>query len=229
MIDEVDRNRLRDLTLELVQVESPTGDTADVAQLFARRLDELGLEVEVLDEAFPATPIVPGRLRGGVTGPTVVLNGHLDTVPIPHAPPRVEDGLVFGRGSADMKGALACAAEAARIVKMRASFPGELVILATGLHESPTGRGQDLVWLLGEHGFGADAVVVCELGSDTFVAAHTGCATVEITVSRPGQATHELKTAAGTPHPIMAAGKVIEALAARNSELAATTHPLVGS
>ena len=229
MIDEVDRNRLRDLTLELVQVESPTGDTADVARLFARRLDELGLEVEVLDEAFPATPIVIGRLRGDVPGPTVVLNGHLDTVPIPHDAPRVEDGLVFGRGTADMKGALACAAEAARIVKMRGSFPGELVILATGLHESPTGRGQDLVWLLGEHGFSADAVVVCELGSDTFVAAHTGCATVEITVSRPGQATHELKTAAGTPHPIMAAGKVIEALAARNAELAATTHPLVGS
>ena len=42
------------------------------------------MEVELLDERFPATPIVIGRLRGGEPGPTIVLNGHLDTVPIPH-------------------------------------------------------------------------------------------------------------------------------------------------
>ena len=230
MIDSVVADRLRDLTLELVEVPSPTGDTADVARLFARRLEELGMDVDVLDEVFPATPIVIGRLDGGEPGPVVVLNGHLDTVPIPHEPPRVEDGLVYGRGTADMKGALACAAEAVRVVKAgRSSFPGELVILATGLHESPGGRGEDLAWLLGEHGFTADAVVVCELGSDTFIAAHVGTATVEITVSRPGLVTHELKTGPGTPHPIMAAGKVIEAVAARNAELAKTEHALVGS
>jgi acetylornithine deacetylase/succinyl-diaminopimelate desuccinylase-like protein len=228
-LEQVSADRLRDLTLELVEVASPTGDTADVARLFARRLEEIGLEVELLDEAFPATPIVIGRLHGGAPGPTVVLDGHLDTVPIPHDPPRVEDGLVYGRGSADMKGPLACAAEAARVVGESGSFPGELVVLATGLHESPGGRGEDLAWLLREHGFTADAVVVCELGSDTFVAAHLGCATVEITVARPGLVTHELRTPAGTPHPIMAAGKVVEAIAARNAELARVAHPLVGS
>ena len=84
----VDADRLRDLTLELVQVESPTGDTAEVARLYGRRLEECGMEVELLEERFPATPIVVGRLRGGEPGPTVVFNGHLDTVPIPHEPPR---------------------------------------------------------------------------------------------------------------------------------------------
>lgn len=229
MIEHVDADRLQELTLELVGVASPTGDTATVARVFARALEASGLEVEVLDEAFPATPIVIGRLVGGEPGPTVVLDGHLDTVPIPHDPPHVENGVVYGRGSADMKGALACAAEVARVLEASRPFPGELVVLATGLHESPGGRGEDLAWLLHEHGFRADAVVVCELGSDTFVAAHTGCATVELTVSRPGPVTHELRTPAGTPHPIMAAGRVIEALAARNAELAQVVHPLVGS
>jgi hypothetical protein len=57
-----DRDRLRDLTLELVRVESPTGDTPEAAELYARRLDEIGLEVELQRDAFPATPTVIGRL-----------------------------------------------------------------------------------------------------------------------------------------------------------------------
>ncbi len=129
----VDAERLRDLTLELVEVESPTGDTFDVAWLYARRLEKLGLEVEVLEDRFPKTPIVIGRLRGGEPGPTIVLNGHLDTVPIPHEPPRVDGDTIYGRGTADMKGALACAAETARALAGR-PFPGELVVVAVGLH-----------------------------------------------------------------------------------------------
>jgi acetylornithine deacetylase/succinyl-diaminopimelate desuccinylase-like protein len=128
-----------------------------------------------------------------------------------------------------MKGALACAAETARVLKASGPFPGELVIIAIGLHEAPGGRGEDLTWLLREHGFRSDYAVVCELSGDTFVAAHMGQATVEITVSRPGLVTHELKTAAGTPHPILAAGRVIAAVEARNAELQGTEHPWVGA
>jgi acetylornithine deacetylase/succinyl-diaminopimelate desuccinylase-like protein len=225
----VDADRLRDLTLELVACESPTGDTADVARLYARRLEELGLEVELLDEQFPATPIVVGRLRGGAPGPTIVLNGHLDTVPIPHEPPRLAGETIFGRGAADMKGALACAAEAAAVAAGRGGFPGELVIVAIGLHEAPGGRGEDLTWLLRDGGFTADYAVVCELAGEAFVAAHMGQATVEIEITRPGIPTHELQTPAGTPHPLFAAGKVIEAIAARNAELAQVEHPWVGA
>jgi acetylornithine deacetylase/succinyl-diaminopimelate desuccinylase-like protein len=229
MTEHVDADRLRDLTLELVEIESPTGDTAEVAGRYAQRLEEIGLEVEILDDVFPATPIVIGRLQGGEPGPSVVLNGHLDTVPIPHEPARVEHGSVYGRGSADMKGALACAAEAARVLRESGPFPGELVIIAIGLHEAPGGRGEDLTWLLREHGFRSDYAVVCELSGDTFVAAHMGQATVEITIARPGMVTHELKTAVGTPHPIMAAARVIDAIGDRNAELAGTEHPWVGA
>ena len=224
-----DAARLRDLTLELVAVESPTGDTAEVARLYGRRLEEIGMAVELLDGPFATTPIVVGRLRGGASGPTVVLNGHLDTVPIPHEPPLVVGETVYGRGSADMKGALACAAEAARLLAERGSFPGELVIVATGLHEAPLGRGEDLWHLLSETDFTADYAVVCELAGDSFVVAHMGQATVEITVTRPGIPTHELRTPGGTPHPILAAGRVIQAIAARSAELAAFAHEWVGA
>jgi acetylornithine deacetylase/succinyl-diaminopimelate desuccinylase-like protein len=228
MPEGVDAERIASLALELVEVPSPTGDTADVARLYGARLAELGMEVELLDEAFPATPIVVGRLRGGEPGPTVVLNGHLDTVPIPHEPPRLADGVLVGRGAADMKGALASAAEAARVLAGR-SFPGELVIVAIGLHEAPGGRGEDLTYLLREAGFTADYAIVCELGGHVFPVAHMGQATVEITISRPGMATHELQTPPGTPHPLFAAGPVIEALAAWRAELASTEHEWVGA
>ena len=82
MIEHVDADRLRDLTLELVEMESPTGDTADVARRFAQRLEEIGMEVEVLDDVFPATPIVIGRLRGGEPGPSVVLKLNLIFKPL---------------------------------------------------------------------------------------------------------------------------------------------------
>jgi acetylornithine deacetylase/succinyl-diaminopimelate desuccinylase-like protein len=57
-----------------------------------------------------------------------------------------------------------------------------------------------------------------------------GQATVEIAISRPGMPTHELQTPAGTPHPIMVAGRVIEAIRLLNEQLARTTgHQWVGS
>jgi acetylornithine deacetylase/succinyl-diaminopimelate desuccinylase-like protein len=224
----VDADRLRELTLELVEVESPTGDTAEVSRLYGRRLEEYGLEVELLDDVFPATPIVIGRLRGGEPGPTVVLNGHLDTVPIAHEPPRLDGDTIYGRGTADMKGALACAAEAGRVLAERGSFPGELVIVAIGMHEAPDGRGEDLTYLLGEGGFTADLGVVCELGGPTLPVAHPGCATFAITISRDGMVTHELQTPAGTPNPILVAARVAEAIRARTEELAAEEHEWVG-
>ena len=227
---KVSAERLRDRTLALVEVPSPTGDTADAARVYAGWLADAGLEVEVQDDVFPATPVVIGRLRGSRPGPTVVLNGHLDVVPIAHeGRARIEGDRIYGRGSADMKGACVSALEAAEVLAESRDFAGELAIVAIGLHEAPGGRGEDLTHLVGEQGFTADYAVVCELTQpDKIVVAHMGQATAEITVSRPGMPTHELQTPAGTPHPLLAAARVVEAIRRRNEELAKTEHPWVG-
>jgi acetylornithine deacetylase len=218
---------LAERTLELVRVESPTGDTAAAALLYADWLRDAGMEVEVQRDAFPATPTVIGRLLGSRPGPRVVLNGHLDTVPVPHDAPYVHGDRVYGRGAADMKGALVAALAA--VERIGRDFAGELAIVAIGLHEAPDGRGEDLTYLL-ENGFTADYAVVCELTQpEKVVVAHMGQATAEITVSRPGMPTHELQTPPGTPHPLLAAARVIEAIGRRTEELALQEHPRVGA
>jgi acetylornithine deacetylase/succinyl-diaminopimelate desuccinylase-like protein len=196
--------------------------------VLAARLDEIGMHVELLYD-FPATPTVVARLRSGEPGPSVAYSGHLDTVPVPHGPPRVEGDVIFGRGSADMKGSIACAAEAARVLKESGRFPGELTIVAIGLHEAPGGRGEDLIHLLRERGFRSDVAIVGELGGDRLPVAHMGCATFEIAVTREGIATHELMTPAGTPHPIVGVADVIAGLDAETTRLAGEQHEWVGA
>src|SRR5207237_3842649 len=118
----------------------------------------------------------------------LVLNEHYYTEQNPHGEPYVDGDRIYGRGAADMKGALACAAEAARVVA-GTNFAGELAIVAIGLHEAPGGRGEDLTHLLA-NGFTADYAVVCELTQPgKVVVAHMGQATAEITISRPGMPT----------------------------------------
>jgi len=225
----VDEGRLAGLTLRLVEVPSPTGDTVEAARLYASWLEEAGLEVTLRDEAFPATPTVVGIARGDRPGPRVALCAHLDTVPIPHdGTARIEGDRIYGRGSADMKGACVCALEAARLMAAQ-SFAGELAVIGIGLHEAPGGRGEDLAWLLGEGGFTADAAVVCEMSGHDVAVAHMGQATAEITITRPGMPTHELQTPSDTPHPLVAAAKVVDAVTARGLELAAVEHPWVGA
>ena len=221
----VDAERLRDLTLELVEVESPTGDTAEVSRLYGRRLEEIGMEVELLDERFPRRRSSSGGGAGKGLGRRSCSTGISTPCRSRTSRPASRTAAIYGRGTADMKGALACFAEAVRGVS---GFPGELVIVAVGLHESPLGRGQDLTYLLGEHGFTADLGVVGELGATSLAVAHVGCATFAITIRRDGEVTHELMTASGTPNPNLVAARVIDAIRARNEELAAVEHEWIG-
>lgn len=82
----------------LVDIPSPTGEETDLVGAIATRL-------EGMDEHRFGKSLVVGRPTGG---PMVLLVGHLDTVPPQgQGPARIEDGVLHGLGSADMKGGLA--------------------------------------------------------------------------------------------------------------------------
>ncbi len=96
------------LTRQLVDINSVTGNEAEVVQFAGDYLARLGLAVEVM-------PVSPGRanllaLQGKAQ---VVLSTHLDTVP-PFMPSSEDEACIYGRGACDAKGIAAAQIMAAR-------------------------------------------------------------------------------------------------------------------
>jgi len=97
-------DRLAARALELCRIPSPIGQEKAIAD----HVEAWALRHHAREHVFRHShSLVVGRLVDPL--PTVLLVGHLDTVP-PHASerePRIESGRLHGLGSSDMKGALA--------------------------------------------------------------------------------------------------------------------------
>jgi glutamate carboxypeptidase len=123
-----------DLLRELVELESPTGETGRIRDRLAGELRSLGAEVSPEAEHLRAD--FPG---GGA--PLLVL-GHLDTVwprgTLETMPWRLEDGRAYGPGAYDMKGGLVVMVEAIRLV--RTARPLRVFLTADEEIGSPTAR-----------------------------------------------------------------------------------------
>ncbi len=96
-----------------VPTTNPPGDTTGAVAFLAERARAEGLTVEIIGDAAQQSVL----LVAGTEGPTLVLNAHLDTVPVVDAadwdyPPfegRVVDGHMYGRGAADNKAGVTAA------------------------------------------------------------------------------------------------------------------------
>jgi len=114
---------LIELTQELVKTpsENPPGDERGVSGVVSERLEALGFNVELV-ESEPRRVNTLGRLEGSGGGMKFLFNGHYDTVPIGNLDfwsvdpfgGLVKEGRIYGRGSGDMKGAIASAIVAAK-------------------------------------------------------------------------------------------------------------------
>ncbi len=113
----INRPRLIETALRLIEVPSPTGDAGAVSDRFAEILTSEGFEVQRLDGGHPTAPAVSIRFESGRPGPTLQFDGHLDTVHLPFIPPNVEGARITGSGSSDMKAGIAAAVEAVRALR----------------------------------------------------------------------------------------------------------------
>lgn len=98
-----------ELTRELIDIPSVTGEESHVGTFLASYLEGLSYSVQRQE-------VTDGRFNVMATtqsAPRVVLSTHMDTVP-PHIPSREEEDKIFGRGACDAKGIIAAQIMAAQ-------------------------------------------------------------------------------------------------------------------
>lgn len=219
LLEMVSASRIASDTLQLVNIPSPTGDTCEIATNYEALLKSVGCTVERY-EFVPNNPTLVATYGDVSSERTILFSGHMDTIPLPHESACIKDGRIYGRGACDMKGSLACIVETIRILNnSNIILPGKLVIVANSLHESPGGRGEDLIALTENINLRADAAVVMEGATYDCTIAQFGSATFEISIQREGESSHQLYTLPGTPHPITVAADVIQQINKLNLKL----------
>ena len=102
-----------DLAQALVATPSVVGEEAPIGHVLEQWMNDLGLPGVELQEVAPDRYNAIATIDSGVPGPTIVLNGHMDTKTVCHGWERdpydavVEDGKLWGHGVMDMKAGLA--------------------------------------------------------------------------------------------------------------------------
>ncbi|HCI4629906.1 TPA: M20 family metallopeptidase, partial [Klebsiella quasipneumoniae subsp. similipneumoniae] len=121
---------------------NPPGSEADCMRFFADWLDDSGFEVSLSSFGEGRCNLI-ASLPGAKSGKPLAFTGHLDTVPLGNARwqydpfgSQMEDGRLYGRGSSDMKAAIAAFAVAC-VHQREAILAGRgAVLLITGGEET---------------------------------------------------------------------------------------------
>lgn len=105
------------LCQKLIQQKSYSGEESGVVGVLSENMKQMGFDVVTVDKYGN----IIGCIKGNRPGKKVLFDGHIDTVPVTEEaewlyPPfaaEIHDGKIYGRGTSDMKGAVAamtCAA-----------------------------------------------------------------------------------------------------------------------
>ena len=219
---------IADLTARLVAVDSVNpglvaggAGEREAAHAVAEWCTAHGLEVELAGS--DDRPSVIARRRGSGGGRSLLLNGHLDTVGVAgmDAPfePRVEGGRLYGRGSYDMKGAIAALCVAAA---QATGLRGDVIVTAVADEELASVGTEAVLQRVT-----ADAAIVAEPTELRVAVAHRGFVGFEVETA--GVAAHGSRPDLGED-AIVKMGPVLVALEQLDRELqAGARHPLAGT
>jgi len=174
MADDFRASRVLELTQALIARRSLTPDDAGCCALIADRLAALGFTIEWLN----AEGITNLWATRGDGGPLFVLAGHTDVVPpgprdrwaSDPFQPEIRDGLLYGRGAADMKSGLAAMVCAVERLLARGGIKGTIAFLITSDEEGAAQHGtKHVVEILRQRGIKPDYAIVGEAtGSEIF-------------------------------------------------------------
>ena len=223
------------LLAELVGIDSvnpglvpgAAGETEIVARL-AARLTEAGFTTTVVPspghDDRPSLLAVP---PGPADGPTVVLNGHLDTVGVTGMPdpftPKVDGDRLAARGAADMKGGLAAMVVAAEQL-VATGAPVRPVLALVADEEDVSLGSEGVIAALPKLGVQPD---VCLVGEPTDLAlcrSLRGFAVVRVVF--PGRAAHSSQPHEGV-NAVTRLGRFLHAVDERAGAVRATGGDLM--
>lgn len=187
----------------LVRCESVTPVEGGALTLLAELLAQAGFDCHRMTMTEAGTPDVENLYAATHgNGRNLCFAGHTDVVPpgdvsLWKHPPFagvIEDGMLYGRGTVDMKGAIACFVAAARRELAAGPLGCRLSLLITGDEEGPSINGtmKVLDWLAGR-GETLDACLVGEPSNPTRLGQ-------EIKIGRRGSLSAELIVAGKQGH-----------------------------
>lgn len=133
------------LTKELIKIPSITPLDGGAIALVAKHLRSLGFRCTILNFKDKNTaPIKNLYARLGTSSPNFCFAGHTDVVPTGNIKSwnvgpfsgTVKDGKIYGRGTSDMKGAIACfIAAVSEFLQNKKKFAGSISFIITGDEE----------------------------------------------------------------------------------------------
>jgi succinyl-diaminopimelate desuccinylase len=222
---------LAEVLATLVKTKSVNPGTSEkaIADVIVGWLDRTSAEVSVVEFA-PRRPSVAAVFRGTEPGPTLVLNGHMDTVPIDDEllwttdpfGAEVKDGYLYGRGACDMKAGLAVQIGVAHYVDSLppSQFKGSLVLHFAAGEE----RGEPGTLSLIEAGFGGDYGITTEPTELRVATATRGSAYFRIRIN--GRSVHASQSQFGR-NPVWYLSSVLNILSAYDEDVKRLEHPLL--
>ena len=172
------RGKMTDFAQQLVQIPSLPGEEQTAQHFFAKKLRSLGVDVEILQSSLAELEHHPAFSDDGISfeerlnvvgtwpassptdssrdgkpgelpGRSLILNGHMDVVPIGDPtlwrhPPWggvIENGKLYGRGACDMKAGIAAAVFAVEALRNLHFQPAGKVVLESVIGEESGGVG----------------------------------------------------------------------------------------
>ncbi|MBJ7552966.1 succinyl-diaminopimelate desuccinylase [Marinomonas spartinae] len=130
------------LALDLISRPSVTPEDAGCQDVMIERLKRIGFHIEMM----PFGDVKNFYAKRGTSGPNLCFAGHTDVVPtgpekewkVPPFAPEIIDGILYGRGAADMKGSLAAMVTAVEsFIETNPNHTGQISFLITSDEEGP--------------------------------------------------------------------------------------------
>lgn len=230
ILKKVNDDELYGIASDLVKIPSYTGlenQEKKVADYIYEFFKKRKIEVKSY-QVLEGRPNIVAIIRGTGKGKSLMLSGHMDTVPpykmkINPFSGEIKNEKLYGRGSCDMKGALACMMSAmAAIKKSGEKLLGNLVFTAV-INEEQKSEGTEFLVKNGPY---TEAAIVGEPTNLNIAAGHRGLEWFEIDII--GKTTH-----GGTPSEgVNAISKAAKLISRIETDLIPKfkdrKHPLIG-